>query len=886
VTEPASPAPTAEELAPQAARAVYQRDWLALTALLAGPLSAELMQPVLRVLRKQDDDPQTLSDLARTLVRRLDVGAEAAVVDLRLWTEAPGPLREARLEAWRKLAAGRRGDRRAALAAPALWMALLSMDGFHKLPDQARAVALIEAAHAHWRSGRRDGSIPGLQRAVALAEEAASIAADLPHAAEALTVAGDAGLDLWRFAPRMGDLGQALKHARNAYAVTPDGHPRQGWRAARLAGKLVNRSIHDGTVAPLEEALALLRGAPDATADPEDRSGVLHDLARAAGRRWQITRERDDLDLCVIAARRAVDEVPPESLDVRIMKSGLAVALHQRGVETGSLDDLEQALHIRRELVSIETDGPREGLVRSNLARSLRALGERTGRRALLDEAVDTLLTILTDTDRDSAQYATRLHDLARCYRARARDGDRRRARHMLDQALAASESRPEVRAVVANDLGSLLEHEGERANAALAYDAALDALRELQQREDHLADRFVQLGRVENLPANATRAALRAWGPRSALRVADKGRTVVLSEILGLAPADGEEVPRDVLCLGAADVGGFAILITEHGSAVEECPQLTSAAATERVRAFAAQLERRHDETARTNRAIEDLSTWLGEVLLLDRLRLPEQVSIVALGPLALLPTHLAAYEGRPMCLQREVTIRLRPSRLRAPQRAVPVSEGIAVSPSSDRLAPLLLVDQEARALSQAVTRCVMLCDSDASRDGALQALRRADVVHFAGHARSLPDRPLDSGILLSGDEQLTVADLLFTLPSGHLKLMALTGCETAVMGRRVPDESVSLAAGAVVAGAESAVSTLWPVSQVAAALICTRFYAHWQKDPDHPAAALAAAQRWMYETPAAKIAEVCQEFGAPVTDPAQLSQPLHWAGWTVAAP
>lgn len=882
---PASAVKTTERLADAASRAVREHEWAKLTALLAGPLVPELMQPVLRVLRPNSDlDPQTLSDLARTLVRRLDVGAEAAVVDLRMWTEAADPLRNARLRAWTKLSAGWRGDVRAAQAAPALWIELLGMNGFTNLPKQARAVALIEASQSHWRAARGDGDISNMARAIELGEEAAATAAGLPHVAEALTVAGDACLDLWLVSPPAGGPAKAISYARSAYELTEPTHPRRGWRAARLAGKLVNKSIHEGTMGPLDEALDLLRGAPQATADPEDRCGVLHSLAVAAGRRWQIAHDRRDLDLSVQAARRAVHEVPPESRDVRIMLSGLASALRRLGVETNSVAALEEALGIRRELVEIEIDEPRQAVVRSNLAISLRCFGAQTGNRDLLDEAVVTLSLVLDETSPEARQYPSRLQELARCFQARALDEDLPKARRKMEEAVRAAHGRPEVRAFVFNELGQLLEKGNDRIDAARAYEEALDELLDLQRREDHLSDRLTQMGRIQNLPANATRAALRAWDGASALRLADKGRIVVLTEILGnRPPAYCEGAQDNLLCIGAADAGGFAILSTADGVVAEECPELTSEAVVERIRSFGVQLDRRQIARAAANAAIEELARWLGVQLRLDNFRLPPDLSIVTLGPLGLLPVHLAIYEGRALFLQRTVTMRLRASR-NAPDIVNRfLGEATIIIPVSDRLDPLLLVDQETKALGQAVVRASALRGLGASRAAALDALQTADLVHFAGHARSFPDRPLESCIYLSGDESLTVGDLLSVLPSGHLAVVALTGCETAVVGHRIPDESVSLAAAAVVAGATVALSTLWPVSQVAAALMCTRFYAHLHEQPDNPACALANAQRWMSEASDSELAATCEALGAPVSDPHVLRNQLHWAGWTI---
>ena len=66
--------------------------------LLNGPLTPEHKEPVLAKLSVLPSaDPVAVSYIARTLVRRLDVGAGCAVSDLALWVEAPRPLRELRI---------------------------------------------------------------------------------------------------------------------------------------------------------------------------------------------------------------------------------------------------------------------------------------------------------------------------------------------------------------------------------------------------------------------------------------------------------------------------------------------------------------------------------------------------------------------------------------------------------------------------------------------------------------------------------------------------------------------------------------------------------------------------------------------------------------------
>lgn len=874
-------------LAKRAIGCVGARDWQTLRELLEGPLEPALKEPVLKELRHEHErHGKALSDLARTLVRRLDVGAAAAVEDLAAWTAAPAPLRVARERAWEKLSAGRRGQHAALRQAPSLFSALLASSGFGELAAHAQAVALIEAGHAYWRAGHLDGDTTLLETAVGLATRAADLAEALPHAGEALSLAGDADQDFWRFGRKEGELHRAASLSRRALAHTPPELPRMGWRRSRLASRLITLSNWEGTLAPLNEALELLHGAPELTADPEDRAAVYHDLSRGSTRRWQITRRRADLDAAITAARRAVCSMPASSPDLRYVRSGLASALVRRGRHIGREEDLTEALRIRRDLLEEETEPPRVPMARANLATALCALGQLTGDRDRLDEGVALLARLVAETPAEGPQYATRSHDLARAYLARATDGDRQLARQTFEDALGAASEQPEVRALVAHDLGQLLDEDDQIQQAAAAYNTALASLGELQSREGYVADRLAQLGRLAELPATATRAALRAHGPAHAFQTADAGRVVLLRETLGLAPTpdgDGERA-TGLLCLGASQRGGFVLLAAAERVLGIECPALTLTAVRDNVRALSAALECRRADPAGTSQEIERIAHWLGDAMQLERLTtLPSRVSILPLGATGLLPVHLAQRANTSICLSHVVTLSLR-ARRAAGEPRLRGRRGVIVAPSSVGVEPLRFVVHEHRALELCAPRARILQGHNATVAAVIDALRSSEILHFAGHAVSYSDRPLESRILLSGDEALRVSDILKLVGAGErLALICLSGCETAVIGEQAPDEAIGLPAAVVAAGARAVLSSIWPVSQVASVLLSARFYRSWRQHPEDPALALRDAQRWMSAASDEELAAACVQVGAPVSDPGELRGPLHWGSATI---
>ncbi len=115
----------------------------------------------------------------------------------------------------------------------------------------------------------------------------------------------------------------------------------------------------------------------------------------------------------------------------------------------------------------------------------------------------------------------------------------------------------------------------------------------------------------------------------------------------------------------------------------------------------------------------------------------------------------------------------------------------------------------------------------------------------------------PLNSSLLLGGESELTLRDVLNAEPAylAHLQLVNLSACQTAITDiRRIPDEAVGLFAGFLQAGVPSVLGTLWAVDDVSTALLMTRFYElflHGEDrrglPPQSPVRALREAQCWI---------------------------------------
>jgi CHAT domain-containing protein len=99
-----------------------------------------------------------------------------------------------------------------------------------------------------------------------------------------------------------------------------------------------------------------------------------------------------------------------------------------------------------------------------------------------------------------------------------------------------------------------------------------------------------------------------------------------------------------------------------------------------------------------------------------------------------------------------------------------------------------------------------------------------------------------------LTGEEALTVRDVTALSHVGPLRLIVLSACESgSTEFYDVPDESIGFPAAFMAAGATTVLATQWKVDEVAAALLCDRFYRALLQDNMAALDALAAAQRWL---------------------------------------
>ena len=109
-------------------------------------------------------------------------------------------------------------------------------------------------------------------------------------------------------------------------------------------------------------------------------------------------------------------------------------------------------------------------------------------------------------------------------------------------------------------------------------------------------------------------------------------------------------------------------------------------------------------------------------------------------------------------------------------------------------------------------------------------------DVVHYACHGEFYPARPWDSCLFLASgvatgpqaDGRLRASEVLgLNLRGSHL--VALSGCETAKVDVLPGDDTVSIGAAFLHAGAGALLASLWKVEDQATAALMRAFYERW---------------------------------------------------------
>jgi CHAT domain-containing protein len=237
------------------------------------------------------------------------------------------------------------------------------------------------------------------------------------------------------------------------------------------------------------------------------------------------------------------------------------------------------------------------------------------------------------------------------------------------------------------------------------------------------------------------------------------------------------------------------------------------------------------------------------------------ERAVLVPLGSLGLLPIHAATAHGEPAVSYvpsaRALSRALASWRRKVDAQSVLFAVG---NPSRSDEPALRCAVAEVKGVASMFgqgSRATVLIGPQAEVSAVRAGVRGATYLHFACHARFRPSDPLESMLLLAGENRLTLGELFRgELDVSAARLVVLSACQTAnTEFRQRPDESLGFPAALLVAGVPGVVSTLWPVDDRVAALFCSRFYEEHLHRGQAPAVAVCKAQHWLQNAGAEEL-------------------------------
>ncbi|MBI4537746.1 MAG: CHAT domain-containing protein [candidate division NC10 bacterium] len=167
-----------------------------------------------------------------------------------------------------------------------------------------------------------------------------------------------------------------------------------------------------------------------------------------------------------------------------------------------------------------------------------------------------------------------------------------------------------------------------------------------------------------------------------------------------------------------------------------------------------------------------------------------------------------------------------------REKRRARRESAFIMGNPSlGDQAYDLRFAEREAREVARIYPKSALFLRDQATKDKVISHGSKHDILHFAVHGELKEDDPLNSGLLLVGDNgkgdgRLKVGEI-FSL-NLQADIVVLSACETGLGKITSGDEIIGLTRAFIYAGTPSVITTLWKVNDRASYVLMREFYAN----------------------------------------------------------
>jgi CHAT domain-containing protein len=610
-----------------------------------------------------------------------------------------------------------------------------------------------------------------------------------------------------------------------------------------------------------QQPLAAARAAASAASSRDAQGAAFQRLAFAALDAYTASGQLDLLDEAVAAGEASLRATPPATGAYAARANDYGFLLRQRYDERRQQADLWRA------------------------ESALRTAYGGVGNRADLERSVDLDEQALAAIP---PGHPDRVHLLGNAangqsHLSSARDAHWNRAIGLWREAIQLGIEQQPVAALVycLNWLNSALDRKAaqDATDAAVFAEQTLDRLVAAQQSR---SEQEVWLRQAASLPSLAAQVYVETGSPERAVLAVEHTRAALLTATLATT-GGGETVTLGQLRDIARRQGplvylvpcgrAMALTVDADGVSILPLPALTEEAVAAAVGDLYGSYYRRKADVESWKKAFDKVSRWLWTAVmapLLSSLGAHRQVNLLPGGALALLPLH-AAWEpaGRTATGRRyagdDILITLQPTAkvMLRPPPATPARAGqlVAVAeprPTSQR--PLRWAVAEARAAE------VLFRDRDpkeffhekAKRDDVLPAMAEARVIHLACHGTMRLEEPFASGLVLAGDQLLTVSSVLETRLRAHL--VVASACESASIPADLADQVVNFAAALLHAGSHAVLATAFAVDDFTALMLATRFYAEWRTGIPG-AQALRAAVAFLRDTTKAEKVGWVQE-------------------------
>jgi len=251
---------------------------------------------------------------------------------------------------------------------------------------------------------------------------------------------------------------------------------------------------------------------------------------------------------------------------------------------------------------------------------------------------------------------------------------------------------------------------------------------------------------------------------------------------------------------------------------------------------------------------ALDRLLPWVGEHIAsaIDDMLLAadaREALLVVSGPLATVPLAAAPFGTKSACLLDSFVISTTPSatsHVAARRRAAASGELFSCLVSvADPTDDLEFTRTEVREVARHFPAVLNVEGHLATCEWIRENAKHGSVLHFAGHAFGGLLDATRSGFVLA-DGHLAGPEVARLGPL-RARLAVASACQSGVIGiGDLADEAFSLGSALLAAGAACSIASLWPVDDLATAILMARLYEELTRGLEPPTA-LAAAQRWL---------------------------------------